>query len=117
MKNIMGEKTVEQLEAEYKQLLQEKLDAAQKERQAQELAAQKEKEKAEYEEEFKKKYNLTAVSRLEKDKPEKEAVNMTADNRTFEQFREDFARHKGIKLTGKPYEQLVTENWLYRKVD
>lgn len=106
----MGEeKTIEQLEEEYKKLLQEKLDAANKERAAQELAASEAKKKAEYEEEFKKKYNLTATSRLE-DEPKKEVVNMVADKKSFEQFRADFARHKGLKgVTGRSYEQVLQD--------
>lgn len=106
----MGEdKTVDQLEAEYKQLLLEKLDAAKQEKIAQELAATEAKKKAEYEEEFKKKYNLTAVSRLEQE-PDKQPVNMTANVREFEQFRDGFAKHKGLKrVTGRRYEDVIQE--------
>ena len=108
----MEEKTVDQLEAEYKQLLQEKLDAAHKEKEAQELAARKEKEKAEYEEEFKKKYNLTAVSRLERpaEKPVEKPTNMLASPKEFQQFAAGFARHKGLpKVKGRSYKELLDE--------
>ena len=96
---------IETLEAEYKKLLQEKLDAIRKEKEAQELAASEAKKKAEYEEEFKKKYNLTAVSRLETpgDKP----VSMDAAIREHQNFVADFARHKDIPVKGRKYEEMV----------
>ena len=102
----MGEeKTVDQLEAEYKQLLQEKLDFARNEKEAQELAALESKKKAEYEEEFRKKYNLTATSRLETsgDKP----VTLDAKIQEHQQFVANFGRHRGIPVTGRKYEDLL----------
>lgn len=103
---------IEVLEAEYKKLLQEKLDAARKEKEAQELAALETKKKAEYEEEFRKKYNLTAISRLET--PGEKTTNMVAAQKDHQQFCADFAKHKGVNVRGRPYSELM-ESLTYGK--
>ena len=106
----MGEeKTIDQLEAEYKTLLLEKLAAAKKEKEAQELAATEAKKKAEYEEEFKKKYNLTATSRLETTDNKPTTTNMVASQRDWQQFTTDFSRHTGAPVKGRRYEDIITD--------
>ena len=47
-----------------------------------------------------------AVSRLEGNS-RGQSSNMNSDGRSFEEFRADFGRHKGITLTGKTYEELI----------
>jgi len=112
----MGEdKTIDQLEAEYKTLLSEKLSAAKKDAEAIEqkkqtelLAAQRIKEKEELKAELKKEMGFTAVSRLED--TDKKPVNMTSD-RTFEEFSDRVVGHmqrKGFPgMKGRSYEDLV----------
>lgn len=114
----MGEevKTTKQLEEEYNtllaeqnKLLREKLDASKKEKEAQELAAHKQKEEEQFEEKFKAKYGLTSTSRLEGDN-NKHSINMTADQQTFENWKADVIarkQKKGKNVRGIPYEEFV----------
>ena len=112
----MGEdKTIEQLEAEYKTLLSEKLSAAKKDAEAIEqkkqtelLAAQRIKDKEELKAELKKEMGFTAVSRLEE--TGQQTFTMGSD-RTFEEFKDGVVgrlNRKGLKgMKGRSYEDLV----------
>lgn len=110
----MGEQTIEQLEAEYKTLLLEKLNSAKKEKeeldqkkQTELLNAQRLKDKEELKAELKKEMGYTATSRL--DESSKKPVNMTSD-RSFETFKANYierANKKGLAMKGRSYEDLV----------
>ena len=109
------EKTIEQLEAEYKTLLLEKLDREKKaveeleqKKQAELLAAQKKKERDELKEEIKKEMGFTAISRL--DESNKKPVNMVAEAKNFEEFKAGIIAKKqkqGKNVQGLKYEDLV----------
>lgn len=113
--NMSEEKTIEQLEAEYKTLLLEKLDREKKaveeleqKKQAELLAAQKKKERDELKEEIKKEMGFTAISRL--DESNKKPVNMVAEAKNFEEFKAGIIAKKqkqGKNVQGLKYEDLV----------